>query len=277
MKPLLKNILVTSVAASAFAFPALAQQSTFDNQTAATDAVDAIEDAVADDYARSDRDAFGNQSRALGWYGSVSATGTATAGNSDTANIGIGSRFGTYDGTNGHDFRLSYTYSEEDGEATASKGIFGYDYTRDINQNLFGYGKLSAIFDDDSTYERDVFVGAGLGYRVQETNDASWTLQAGPGYRLAETSAGEEIEEFAASVGSKAAFRLSETAFLTNDTDIIWSETDTLLTNDLGVNVRVSDALALRTSLLTTIHSEPDAGDKNTDHSLGVSLVYSFQ
>lgn len=277
MKPLLTNILVTSVAASAFAFPALAQQTTFANQTAADDAVEAIEDAVADDYARSDREAFGNQSRTLGWYGSVSATGTATAGNSDTANIGIGSRFGNYDGTNGHDFRLSYTYSEEDGDATANKGVFGYDYTRDINQNLFGYGKLSAIFDENSTYESDIFVGAGLGYRIQETKDASWTIQAGPGYRVAETAAGVEVEEFAASVGSKAAFRLSDTAFLTNDTDIIWSEADTLLTNDLGVNVRVSDALALRTSLLTTIHSEPEAGDKNTDHSLGVSLVYSFK
>ncbi len=276
MKPLLKQIFAASVA-SAMALPAVAQSTTFDKQNAASDAVDAVEEKVNDDFNRSyDRGGFGNQGRSTGWYGSVSATANATSGNTDTTDLGIGTKFGFYDGTNGHDVRLSYSLSKDGNTTTANSGLLGYDYTRNFNGDLFGYGKLTTIYDEFGTFERDTFVGAGIGYRVVDNGSTTWTVQAGPGYRVAKDAAGTEIEETAASLTSKASFELADGTFLTNDTDVLWSESNTLVTNDLGINVKMTDALAMRTSLLTKYNSEPLAGFDEIDNSLGVSLVYTF-
>lgn len=276
MKPLLTQILAAA-AATAMALPAVAQSTTFDNQDAASDAVDAIEDAVEDDFDRSfDRGSFGNQGRNVGWYGSLAGTANATSGNSDTTTVGIGTKFGFFDGTNGHDVRLSYSYGEDSGVTSTNSGLLGYDYTRNLNGDLFAYGKLTSSYDEFGAYTRDTFVGAGLGYRVVDNGQTTWTVQAGPGYRTAEDANGQEIEETAASITSKAAFRISDTTFMTNDTDILWSEANTLVTNDLGVNVKMTDSLALRTSLLTKYNTEPVAGFDDTDNSLGMSVVYTF-
>ena len=63
---------------------------------------------------------------------------------------------------------------------------------------------------------------------------------------------------------------------LTNDTDLITSESDTVIYNDLAVSVSVTDTLALRTSLLTEYHTDPEPGFKDTDNSLGISMVYNL-
>lgn len=60
------------------------------------------------------------------------------------------------------------------------------------------------------------------------------------------------------------------------DTDIIGSDSYTVVYNDLGVNVSMTDTLALRTSLVTEYHTDPAAGRDDTDNNFGVSLVYNF-
>ncbi len=63
---------------------------------------------------------------------------------------------------------------------------------------------------------------------------------------------------------------------MTNDTDVITSSSDTVVYNDLALSVSMTDSLALRTSVLTEYHSDPEPGFKDTDNTFGISLVYSF-
>ncbi len=254
-----------------------AQAQVFGNSNAASDAVDANQDQAREDINQSNRDSsFGNDGRRLGWYGSVSGTASATSGNTETFDVGVGAKFGNYDGTNGHDFRLSLTYGESAGVKTDSKFLMGYDYTRNLNDRTFAFGKLNTINDEFGSYTSDSFLGFGIGYRVVDTAKTRWSVQAGPGYRVAEDAAGLKIEEAAVAVSSKYYQGLSASAFLTNDTDILSSDADTVVTNELGVSTRLSDSLALRTSLQTTYHSNPTPGLKSTDNTLGVSVVYNF-
>ncbi|SFK01525.1 DUF481 domain-containing protein [Celeribacter neptunius] len=268
--------------ASALSGPALAQQNTvFNNVDSVDDAVTDLEENIKDEFAdaRASRD-FGNGSGRRGWYGSVSATANGTSGNSDTADLGVGARFGYGDGVNGHDVALSYTYSEDDGDSTANSLAAAYDYTRMFNRDFYGYGKIRTTYDEFSSYETDTFVGVGLGYRVVNTQDVTWSLQGGPGWRYAEVAEGanvDDLDEVAGSFASKLYYDLGNGMFLTNDTDIITSDADTAVTNELGFNVSVSGPLALRTSLLTEYHSDPLAGYKKTDNTFGVSLVYAIK
>lgn len=257
--------------------PLQAQQSTFSNIDAADTAVDDIAEAVEEDIADAQdvRD-FGLGSSTLGWSGAIYATASAVSGNSDTADLGIGARATYFDGVNGHELTFYYDYGEADGDSTENSLLLGYDYNRFFTEDFYGYGQLRAKYDEFSTYEYDTFVGVGVGYRVVNTPDMIWSLQAGPGWRTAETQSGVEVEEVAASLGSKFYYDISEGVFLTNDTYVIASETDTTVTNEIGLNVSLSGPLTLRTTLQTDYNSDPEPGLENTDNTLGMSLVYTF-
>jgi len=69
---------------------------------------------------------------------------------------------------------------------------------------------------------------------------------------------------------------LSDATYVTNDTDVIYSDTATTLTNELALNVAMTETLSLRTGLTTFVNSESD--DKLSDgvNTLGVSVIYNF-
>lgn len=264
---------VTTIAASA----ASAQNTTFANKSSVENQVETMNDSIQDDFdkGRKARD-FGTDGKNIGWYGSLSASGNGTSGNSDTANFGLGSSFGHFDGVNAHDFDFTFNYGEDDGEAKANTFAGSYTYSRFFNPDFYAYGQLTGKYDEFGSYEKDVFAGFGLGYRVVNTARSSWSLQGGPGYRSAKLSNGSEFEEAAFSVGSKLFYEISDTAFVNMDTDILTSDSDTAIINDLGLNVSINGPLALRTSLRTEYHTDPVAGDKSTDQIFGVSLLYTF-
>lgn len=274
-----KSILAACGVIAATVSPVVAQQTqVFDGQDAAADQVEAVEDAVSDDFKKArDVRKFGNRPYQLGWYGSVSATAGATSGNTDTANLGLGAKFGQFDGTNAHDWRLSYKYAETNGKASANSAALGYDYNRFFNQNFYGFGKLSTKYDEFGAFTRDSFAGVGVGYRLVNTGSTSWAVQAGPGYRITEDANGTGNEEWAGSLDSKLYHALNENVFLTNDTSVLFSDADTAVSNELGVNVAVGRSLALRTSLRTEWHSDPLPGRKDTDNALRLSLVYTLR
>lgn len=257
------------------ASPALAQNTAFSGQDAAANQVEAVEEKIAD-AAERDVPAFGNSGRKLGWSGALSATANATSGNTDTLDVGIGARMGYFDGTNGHRFNLAMTYGETDDVATQNDTYLSYDYTREFGKNLYGYGQAQASFSEFGAYEQDMFLGAGLGYRAINNARTNWAIQTGPGFRKAETAAGKEIEEFAWGAGSYFSTKLTDSVSLYNDTTALWSESDLFATNELGLSVAMSRSLALRTSLTTKYHSDPEPGFKDVDNALGVSVVYSF-
>ncbi|MGR3492143.1 MAG: DUF481 domain-containing protein [Shimia sp.] len=273
----LSTTLGTATVLSFIAGASFAQTTTvFTGVDAAEDRVEAIEESVQDDFDRSDRDAFGNQGRALGFYGSVSGTATATSGNTDTVNVGIGSRFGFFDGLNGYDVTLSYTYGEANDTTDANSFLGSFDYTRNLSERLYGFGQVRYAYDEFASFEQDAFVGFGLGYRVVNDGRQTFDLQAGPGYRFLEDANGNDVDEAAFIVEANYLNQFADNLFLTNDTEVLYSDTNTTVTNDLGFNVSLNDGLALRTSLLTEYNTDPLPGLESTDNTLGLSVVYSF-
>lgn len=260
------------------ATPALAQQTNvFDTQNAADDAVTAIEKNVEDAFEKSndsDRFTFGRNHQ--GWSGSFAATASMTSGNSDNVTAGFGARIGYAMGQWDHDFVASYSYTQSNGVETGNKFVGAYDATRYLNGDLYAFGNLRYSADQYASITEDLFAGAGIGYRIVNNDDLTWRVQAGPGLRKASYSNGTKVEEAAGILSSKLWYQINDGMSLTNDTTVLHSSSDTMVANELGVNMALNGPLALRTSLTSEYHSDPLAGAKNTDHLLGVSLVYSF-
>lgn len=265
------STLALMIAAPSFA------QSLVGGASVAADRNEDLMDDIEDDADR-DLDRFGNEGRPQGYTGSVALRGIANSGNTDSTDIGIGADLNYVQGVNGYELQLSYTYGEDDGSKNEESLFYGFEYTRDFSPVVFGFAKLQGSVDKFSSFENDTFASVGAGYRIYNDADRQWSVQAGPGYRFAKLSdiASADVSEGAFGLSSDYAQKLSETVYLTNDTDIITSSSDTVAYNDFAVSVSMTDTLALRTSILTEYHTDPEPGFKSTDNTFGLSLVYSF-
>ncbi|MBS1301922.1 DUF481 domain-containing protein [Loktanella sp. SALINAS62] len=274
------NIFVAAATASMIAGAAAAQTTVFSNEDAAVDAVDDLQEQIAEDAER-DIGRFGNEGRLVGSYGSVAFRATANSNDDDdNSNVGVGLRYGTFDGVNGIDVSAKYDYAADNGDETTNRLLAGADYRRDLSGAFFAYGKLDVLLDsavtEPDSYETDIFAGVGLGYRILNDATSQWSVQAGPGYRYAEQVNGVDVDEVAASVSSNYYRSLSATSYLTNDTDIIYSDISTQVQNELALNVSMTNALALRTSLTTIYNDNSDDSFSDANNTLGVSVVYNF-
>ena len=272
-----KNVFIVAAIAAIIASSASAQN-LIGRDTVAGDRNEDLIEAIEDDAER-ELDRFGNEGRPQGFTGSVALRGIVQSGNTDSTNIGIGTDMNYVFGPNGVELQLNYAYTDDEDSAAEESLFYGLEYTRDLNSQFFGFAKLQGSADSatDAQYETDTFLSFGAGYRVFNEADRQWSVQAGPGYRFAELNdiTDGDVSEGAFGVSSDYAHKLSETVFVTNDTDVIWSESDTVVFNDLALNVAMTETLALRTSILTEYHTDPGTAE-DTDNTFGVSLVYSF-
>lgn len=274
------NTFLAAIIAGFAATAVAAQTTTFDNLGAAETAVDDLQEQMEDDQER-DLAGFGTEGREVGDYGSVALRYTSTSNDGDTSNdLGLGLRYGWFDGVNGIDTNASYVYGEENGTITENTLLAGADYRRNLSDRVFAYGQVDLSIDKQTTtvdeYTQDIFAGAGIGYRIFNSADTQWSVQAGPGYRAAEVVGGAKVNEAAASVSSNLFVSLTDTVYLTNDTDVIYSEYATTIANDLAVNVALTDTLALRTSYATRFNDLTDNSFSDGENTLGVSVVYNF-
>lgn len=254
-------------------------QSLIGRDSVAGDLNEDLAEAIEEDAER-DLDRFGNEGRVQGFSGNFALRGTAQTGNSESQDLGIGADLNYVWGPNGVQLQLNYAFSDDDASASEESLFYSLEYTRDLNTRTYGFAKVQGSVDSatDAAYESDTFISFGAGYRVLNEADTQWSVQAGPGYRVANLNdiASADVDEAAFGVSSNYAKRLTETVFVTNDTDVIWSDSDTAVFNDLALSVAMTNTLSLRTSVLTEYHSEVTAPSKHTDNTFGVSLVYSF-
>ena len=80
--------------------------------------------------------------------------------------------------------------------------------------------------------ETDAFLGFGPGYRAINTPNQTWRVQGGPGARYYKGANGVSDTEAAFIVSSRYFVGLTDTINFTNDTDILGSKVNTVVSND---------------------------------------------
>ncbi|MCU0826451.1 MAG: DUF481 domain-containing protein [Tabrizicola sp.] len=153
--------------------------------------------------------------------------------------------------------------------------VYGANYNLNDRFSLFGLARVKraglAVAADQ--IGRDAFIGFGPGYRVINTPDMAWRLQAGVGVSCLKNGLGQSETEEGYLASSRFFYQISDAVFLTNDTDILSSDTSQRANNDLGVNCGVTDSLSTRVSYLI---EQNDTRAIKTDTRLGISLVLGF-
>ncbi|MCK0168959.1 DUF481 domain-containing protein [Jannaschia sp. S6380] len=267
---------LTAALALTVALPAFAQD-TVTGVSRLDDRIDDITEAAQDDLDRGfDDERFGPNGVVQGIRGSAALTASGTTGNTDTADLTFAGRLTYGQGNWNHLFGFAGEYGEDDGEQNEEKFFAIYEGSRYFTPQLYAFGTGRFEYDGFATNERDAFAGGGLGYRILNSDQVAWRVQAGPGIRYIEDQNGDSETEGAGIASSRFYYGFTDTVSLTNDTDILSSDNDTVVTNDFGVNFKVTDTLSTRVSYRTDYTSDPLPGLESTDNTIGLSLVVGF-
>lgn len=246
--------------------------------------VDAIDDRIVDierdankDLARGDdSQRFGPLGVVQGFRGSFALTGSAATGNSDTAEVALGGRINYGVNEWNHSFGIAANYGEASGVRNEEKFFVAYEASRYFTPEFYAFGIGRYQYDGFATNEHDAFLGFGPGYRIINTPTVAWRVQAGPGVRYTQTATGTETTELAGLASSRIFYALTDTVSLTNDTDLLGSDVNTIVSNDFGVNFKVSNNMSTRVSYRTDYNNNPEVGKTATDNTFGVSLIVGF-
>jgi putative salt-induced outer membrane protein len=295
MNTLLKFATVSALALMV-ASPALAQSRIVGTE-ALNDQIDDITDDVNTDLARgADADRFGPNGVAQGWRGSFALSASGTSGNTDDGEFAGAGRLTYGVGDWNHLFGFAAEYGEANGVKSEEKFFATYEGSRYFTPKFYAFGLARYQYDGyltndvtttvgdvttttseqiDGT-ETDAFLGFGPGYRVINKADQTWRVQAGPGVRYVKEVTGDSETEFGFIATSRYFYGFNEEISFSMDTDILGSDTNTIVANDAGLNYKLSNNLSTRISYRTEYNTDPAAGLKSTDNTVGISLVLGF-
>lgn len=260
------------------------------------DRIEDVEREVARDMERAEDAArFGNPESRQGLSGSASLGYSGKTGNNESQDLTIGLRIRHAQGQFQQTVGAVLDYSEADNTST-KKDVFGiYDANYYFNDSFYGFilGRVQSDgLADEVTQsardanpgltdaeilagqvKRDAFLGFGPGYRVINTPDMTWRVQAGIGVSYLEYGDDSSVTEEAVIASSRFFYGINENVFLTNDTDVLNSDAALRANNDFGINFRITDAMSTRVSYLSEYN---DSRAIRTDNKLGVSIVFGF-
>ncbi|KIN61137.1 Salt-stress induced outer membrane protein [Sulfitobacter noctilucae] len=284
MNSLLKLATVSALALIV-AVPAIAQTA-ITGIEGLNDRIDDITEDVNDDLTDGDdAERFGPNGVVQGWRGSFALSASGTSGNTDNGELSAAGRLTYGVGEWNHLIGFAAEYGEANGVKSEETFFATYEGSRYFTEQLYAFGiarveyngfQVDANGNEFEGETLDGFLGFGPGYRVLNKPDHTWRIQGGPGVRYFEDVTGQDETEVGFIASSRYFYAFTDTVALTVDTDILGSDINTIVTNDAGVNFKVSDNLSTRISHRTEYNTDPAAGLKSTDNSIGLSLVMGF-
>ncbi|VDC30821.1 DUF481 domain-containing protein [Pseudogemmobacter humi] len=254
------------------------------------DQIEDIERDVARDMRRAEDTArFGNPESRQGLSGSASLGYSGKTGNNESQDLTIGLRIRHAQGQFQQTVGAVLDFQEANNTST-KKDVFGiYDANYYFNDSFYGFilgrvqsdGLADQLTADEiangvtlaDKVKRDAFLGFGPGYRVINTPDMTWRVQAGIGVSYLEYGDDSSVTEEAAIASSRFYYGINENIFLTNDTDVLNSDAALRANNDFGINFKITDTMSTRVSYLSEYN---DSRAIRTDNKLGVSIVFGF-
>jgi putative salt-induced outer membrane protein len=225
-----------------------------------------------------------------GWTGEGSLSAGYTTGNTETKDLGLGVKLNKEAGVWAFGIEAAADYGEIDGEESKNRIYAGLTADREINDRLFGFGRVSHERDEFTGFESRTFVGGGLGYHVLDGEQAKWTVRGGPGLKIDEVRAydtvdgnnlpitipAETTESLGAIASSEFAYKFNESVSFTNNTSVLYAEESTQLSNTAALTAALTGKLSARFSFDVRHDTDPPLGYESTDTATRVSLVYAF-
>lgn len=220
-----------------------------------------------------------------GWSGEGSLTGSKTTGNTETTDIGLGLKLKKDGEKWRHKFKALADYGKVSGAKNKQRFAVGYQIDRDLNDRTYLYGNADYFNDDFGAFKDGYFIGTGVGYKAILPDPIGWNLEAGAGYRSQATQdpvppavapLSVRSSELALRGFSDFDYAINEAVSLYNDTEIIYSSSDTYIWNEIGLTAKLAGNLSARASFRIDNHSTVPPGTEKTDTVTRFGIVYTI-
>ena len=233
-----------------------------------------------------------------GWVGEGSLTGSRTTGNTETTDIGLGAKLEKETDTWNHKLKGNWDRGSVSGEATRRRFDIGYQIERNLTDRIYLFGNADYYTDDFGPFQDGYFVGAGAGYHVLKEQPFLWDIEGGAGFRSQQGQDFETLDaaglptfdvngdplftsgltdnEFALRALSDIDYQINDLVSLYNDTEFIWSASDTYIWNEVGLTAKLAGSLSARASYRIDHHTDVAPGLVNTDTITRFGIVYTL-
>jgi len=190
-----------------------------------------------------------------------------------------------------HDLQLAGLYGKSNEIVSAESLDVQWQSNYNFTNRLFAFGALH--YDDDkfSGFQYQETLSAGAGYSIVKLADATLDAQLGAGYRrlrpellVKDPATGEVIARspldvetgIVATANIKGMYAFNASTKLTDVVAVESGSDNTLLQNDLGLQVNMNKTLAITVGYELKHNSSPPAGLAKTDSLVTFNLAYAF-
>ncbi len=215
------------------------------------------------------------------WKGKGEAGAVWASGNTDTTSINLKLAMTKEIDMWKHALDMSYLHSTSDGATDANRFLGSWQSNYNFAARTFAFGALRYDHDEFSGFTYQASASAGLGYKFFDTDTVKFSGQAGVGYRRIEDHASSETSGNAIFVGGlDYEYKVTATTKLVDKFHLEAGSDNTLLENFAGVEVKMSDKLALSAGFDVRQNTDPCLSSicdkKKTDTVTTLNLVYAF-
>jgi putative salt-induced outer membrane protein len=212
------------------------------------------------------------QWKGKGEVGIVSARGNAEA---ETANVKLDTSREVDRWK--HAFGVAALRASNAGIATAERYGASWQSDYKLSDRSFWFGGLRYEQDEFNGFDYQASLSTGYGYKFIDNKRTKFNGQAGVGYRRSKLVPVGDIQSSAIFRGDlKLEHALTDTTKIINTFVVEAGSDNTFASNDLALQVAMSEKFALSVGLGVRHNTDPPLGLKKTDTLTTVNLVYAF-
>ncbi|PJK07805.1 hypothetical protein CO608_09525 [Lysobacteraceae bacterium NML08-0793] len=171
----------------------------------------------------------------------------------------------------------AFLNGKADGAETAYRYEGFFSTARDLDARSYLGAGIRTERDHYASYEYQNVAAFNYGFRAVDTETTKLTLEAGVGYRWSKLQDLRVHEN--GTIGRGALLfkhQFNENVALYNDLLVEGNKDNTFIRNDLGLLVKMTDALALKAGVEARHNTDVLPGIKKTDTLTTFNVVYGF-
>lgn len=222
------------------------------------------------------------------WTGKGEAGLVISSGNTETKTANAKVRMVTEDGNWKNAFGLAGLYASDDVGTTADRweALTQSDYN--FSPKTFWFGAARYEQDEFSGFEYQAILSTGMGRKFIDTDATKFTGTLGLGYKIIETrdafddagtlvNPGERQEDAVLRGTLDYDRKLTATTAVLNKFIVEAGADNTYLQNELSLQVKMMEALALAVGYAVRHNTDPPFGFDKTDTLTTINLVYELK
>ncbi len=213
---------------------------------------------------------------APGWHGEGEFGLAVTSGNSDTETLNGRLMLANTSDLWRHNLELSTLKVSSSDSTTAERYTFAYKTDRKISDTRYLFGAFRYDNDRFSGFDFQSSLTVGYGRRLFERARSHLDIEAGGGYKFAQTTDGETQNAVIIRLFADYEYTVSDNALLSQTLLVEPGPENTFSESVTAFKVGFAEKLALKLSLTAKNNSDTPAGTTSTDTISAVSVVYSF-